>query len=264
MSHTHHHDAGATSQALAAKASNAPVTKTAEQIAAEKEAAKVEAQAKRDAKKADAQTKRDEANKAKEVKKAEAQAARDAKKAEAEAVRLAKASETQADRDAKKAEAQAARDAEKATKAAERTAQKDAQKAERAQKKADDKAAALAEKEAQKTERKAQVEERAALVEARKAQTKIDGERRTKATHIVYTGNGFSNPQSTSTRGKVLEYIQENVPVGHQVAIEDLAKACKPFLYGASIRAYLSKLEERGHLDFVALAVAEPEPEATK
>ncbi len=68
---------------------------------------------------------------------------------------------------------------------------------------------------------------------------------------MIYTGNGISTPQELSVRGKVLAHIKANCEVGTEHDIEALGEACKPLLYGATIRSYLSKLEEMGHLDFV-------------
>lgn len=250
MSHGHQHhasDAGHThniAQSVQAAVQETPVELTAEQKKtqknAEKEAARVAAQADREAKKAAKQAERDEAN------------------AKKEAERVAKAGEREAEKEAKAAERQAARELEKEAKKAERDAAKEAKKTEAAAAKEAAKEAAAAEKEAAKQARKDEVAKRAALVEERKANTKVDGERRTKATHIVLNAEGFSNPQNTSIRGKVLEYLRANYAAGDKIAIEDLAKGCKPLLYGASVRSFLSKLEERGHLDFVTEVAEEP------
>jgi hypothetical protein len=84
------------------------------------------------------------------------------------------------------------------------------------------------------------------------------GGRRQKATHIILTGNGISSPQTLSIRGKVFEHLKANHAIGDTVSIDELAESAKHLLYGSSIRSYLSKLEEMGHLDFVVIAV-EPE-----
>jgi hypothetical protein len=137
--------------------------------------------------------------------------------------------------------------------------QRDLDKTKKAQDKID---AANAKKEGRKTA----TEARAAALLARKESSKPTEGRRAKATHIVYTAQGMSSPQSLSIRGKVLSHIVENCPVGEQVSIEELAEACKGHLYGGNVRSYLSKLEEMGHLDFVTIIVdkAEPKTEAAE
>lgn len=244
MSHGHHNhgvsDAGHShniAQSVQASVQETPVELTAEQKKAaknaEKEAARLKAQGEREAKKAAKQKERDEAN------------------AKKEAERVAKAAEREGEKEAKAAERQAARDAAKAKAKEEREAAKVAAKADADAAKEAKKAETAAAKEAAKAERAAEVKRRADLVEQRKADTKTDGERRSKATHIVLNAEGFSNPQTTSIRGKVLEHLRGNYNAGDKIAIEALAKDCKPLLFGASVRSFLSKLEERGHLDFV-------------
>lgn len=260
MSHGHHHnasDAGhnqniaqavqASVQTKSAKDDDAAAKLAAKEAKnAEKEAARVKAQEERDAKKATKQAEREAAN------------------AKKEEERVAKAAEREAEKAAKAAERQKARDAEKEAKKAEREAAKEASKEATTAAKEAKKAEAQAAKEAAKEARKAEVARRAQLVEDRKAQTKIDGERRSKATHIVLNAEGFSNPQSTSIRGKVLEHLRANYVAGEKIAIEQLAKETKPLLYGASVRSFLSKLEERGHLDFVTEVAADDAPEDSK
>lgn len=232
---------------------NPPILTPEQEVAAAKEAEKAAAQKLKDEKRAEKEAARQKKADEREAKKAERAAEREAKNTNKDAERQEKAAKRAEEREAKKAAGAEAKAIEKEAKRVEREAAKEASKEQREA----DKQSKLAEKEAaklaKKEERQLAVAERAALVEARKADTKITGERRAKATHIVYTGEGFSSPQSVSTRGKVLEYIKANCEVGVPVKIEDLAKACKPFLYGASVRSFLSKLEERGHLDFVTV-----------
>lgn len=262
MSHGHHHhtqDAGHThgitpgaAHPLAGTAAlntsnEAPKADDKASKAAEREAARAEKAAQREA-----ERKQKEADR--EAKKAEKQAERDAKAAEREAERAEKQAARAAESEEKKAERAKQREADKESKKAEREAAKEAKKAERSAESEAKKAEREAAKAAKKEARQMAVAERAALVDARREDTKIAGERRAKATHVVYTGNGFSNPQTTSIRGHVLKHIKDNYEVGAQIEIAQLAKDCKPFLYGAPVRSFLSKLEERGHLDFVTVS----------
>ena len=167
---------------------------------------------------------------------AEQKAAEKAKKiAEREAMRLA-----QAEAKAKeKAEKAAQREAEKA----ERKAQREAEKAER-------EAERQAAKEAAKAKREQEAQQRRERLEARKAMTRANGGRRPRAVAFEFTGNGLSSPQEFSLRGKVFNYIKENFEIGERVEIESLQEQLSEMLYGSSVRSFLSKLEEMGHLTF--------------
>ncbi|EFG3743403.1 hypothetical protein BOU83_005149, partial [Escherichia coli] len=123
----------------------------------------------------------------------------------------------------------------------------------KAKRKAEREAAKIAAKEAaeqQKEQRKKEAEERRKAIAERKAAKKANGQRRAKATHFIYTGNGLSQPQEHSTRGRVLAAIKEG-EVGVAQSIDELGEKVKDQLFGASVRSYLSKLEEMGHIEFV-------------
>ncbi len=178
--------------------------------------------------------------------------AREAKKAETAKNREAK-------QDAKKIEAQKVRDTKREAKAAQKLIdqaaaveakkkaqlQREADKAEEAKKRA-------ADIEADKVARKQLSEERAQWIAARKAENASPTGRRQKSHFIKFNGlqGAFSKPQEHSIRGKVLATIVANVEPGHFISIGFLAELAKPVLYGTSLRAYLSKLEETNHIDF--------------
>jgi hypothetical protein len=216
--------------------------------------AELAAQAKKEAadkKKEEAQAKREAAQKERDEKKAKRDAERAEANAKKEAERTEKAQKRDAERAEKNAEREKQKEADKETKKAEREAAKETKKAERAEANEQKKAEREQQKEAAKEARKQDVAYRAQALSDRKAATKTDGQRRTKATHVHLNESGLSNPQATSTRGKVLEHLRKNYEAGDLISIDDLAKDCKPVLYGASIRSFLSKLEEVGHVDFV-------------
>lgn len=228
--------------------------------------AELAAQAKKDAaeaKKAEAQAKREAAQKEREEKKAKRDAERAEANAKKDAERAEKAAKREAERAEKAAERERQKEADKEAKKAEREAAKEQKKAERAEAAEAKKAEREAQKEAAKEARKQEVAARQQALLDRKADTKVDGQRRAKATHVRLNAAGLSNPQSTSTRGKVLEHLRTNYQPGDEIAIDTLAKDCKPVLYGASVRSFLSKLEEVGHVDFITVEDA-PEPEGEK
>ena len=268
----------------------AKVVETTTQLSDEQKAAlAAEKQAEKDRKAAEKKAAAEQKAAEKEAKAKEAQEKHEAKAKEAEAERAAKAEQKAKEAEAKRAEPAEKREAEKAEKAKAREAAKEQAAKERAeaQEKAKaDRAAALDEQkrqrdaereanaakrkeeaEAAKAKRKEEAAARAAQIAERKASNKPESGRRTKATHIVYTGEGLSSPQALSIRGKVLQYIKDNCPVGEEVSIDALGEAVKPLLYGSSVRSYLSKLEEMGHVNFVtklpegAVDGTEPQPE---
>ena len=60
----------------------------------------------------------------------------------------------------------------------------------------------------------------------------------------------------------MLALIREKYSDGTLVDIEQFNAEAKPLLYGASVRSYLSKLEEMGHLVFHTVENSDqPEPE---
>jgi len=212
--------------------------------------------------KADAKALKD-AEKAKKLADAAALKAKDAEE-NAGAIAEAKAKK-EADAAAAKLEAKTKKDADKVA----AKALKDAAKAEKAE-------TALRLKSEGKTAREAHLASVAKSVAERRAATVTPGGRRPKATHIVLNADdsALSVPQKASVRGHVLAYIRENFVVGEQVCIEtmgadiaaaDLAASAArtpQILYGSALRQYLSKLEEMGHIDYVAVAPSEPESPA--
>lgn len=229
---------------------------------ADRDAAKVA----REAKAAEEERKKLEEKEAKRVAR---QAVLEKEEAERIAAREAKKAETAKKRDektaAKKAEAATERNKKREAKAAQKVLDDAAKVEERkkadAQRALDKEEAAkkrAAEIEAEKEARKQLSEERAQWIAARKAENASPTGRRQKSHFIKFNGleGAFSKPQEHSIRGKVLATIVNHVEPGQYIAIGFLAALAKPVLYGTSLRAYLSKLEETNHIDF---AVALPE-----
>ncbi|ABL96803.1 hypothetical protein BcepF1.072 [Burkholderia phage BcepF1] len=200
----------------------------------------------------------------------------------AEQKREKRAAEKQAAKDEERRIAQEKKDAERAERAAKKQAEKDAEKKAKADKKDAERALAAAQaaeeaktrkekRAAEKAEaEKVAAEKKAAAAEqrildrqarrdalaARRESTITEGERRQKATHIVFTDKGLSKPQQFSVRGRILAWIRANCPIGEPVAIDHIGKELEPILFGSSIRSFLSKLEETCHVDFVSLESA--------
>jgi hypothetical protein len=228
----------------------------------ERAAKALKKQEEREAKLAEKEAKREEQNKAKEAEraaKAEQKAAERESKAaekaaEREAAKAAKAEEKAAER----AKAAEQREADKLAKAEERKAAQEAAKAEREEAKAKAKQEKADAKAQAKLDRKAAAEGRKLAIEERRNETKSAGSRRARATHFIYTGEGLSQPQAHSVRGKVFQYIKDHCEIGVPVDIASFGEEVKHMLYGSSIRSFLSKLEEMGHLDFTVLETQAP------
>lgn len=182
--------------------------------------------------------------------------AREAKAKEKADQKAADKQEKALQREAKAKEKADQKAAEKAVKAEQKAADKalkaEQKAAEKAEKKAEKAAEKVRLKEEAAVQRKENIAQRKALIEARQLAVKAAEGRRAKTTHVeVHFERGLSKPQLFSTRHQVLDVVKRLAENGPLISIDAIQAECNSFLYGESVRSYLSKLEGMDHLTMV-------------